>query len=302
MIKISSRNVTAALSLLGALASVDAYACVACTGTDVWDLGNNYPVSGATGYYNTLTSGSANNITAKEFQQNNSQSGGFLPTTQATGSTSTVTVTGYTTSSSKFVAATLAQDTNIITGLSSTNTHIGSGAYVSGGGTPELMLLKFNSGAASLRGLTLTQSGWTKTGLDVWAWEGTGAPPSHVSNPVGMGNTVSGMTTAGWSLVSSDLLPCVSSTCFEPANHYADYSLSTTVSSLYWAVTAYGTQTDLGSAAFSIIQVCGTYTGTPSHGVPEPSSVALLAIGMIGSLGCVNKKRRWFRLGAKKTA
>lgn len=169
-------------------------------------------------------------------------------------------------------------------------------------GNTEAVLLNFNSsvvlkeiglGYTSI-GSATTVNGNLQVDVSLFRWTGIGVPNgTPAGNLVGLG----GATMAGWQLVGNygDLVYDTSSA----------YNLVNTANlgSSWWLISAYNsgfassgvTETraglDNGNDYFKLFAVAGTScagAGTPCGalppGVPEPGSLALVAIGLVGAL------------------
>ena len=161
-------------------------------------------------------------------------------------------------------------------------------------GNREFMLYSFAS-PVTLSKVTL---GWSQTDSDitVLAYQGTAAPPALTSTiPSAMttyGGNTNGLVAKGWSVISNYFDVCGASGCGQsggPASAAAN--IVTTVSSSYWLIGAYnnlggknlgGTGIDTTSDYVKILSVAGAVASAGGAGVPEPSSLVLAAIALLG--------------------
>lgn len=158
----------------------------------------------------------------------------------------------------------------------------------------DMALLDFSAtGRVSLSSVTL---GWWSVDSDitVLAYTGSGNP---TANGKLAGNTYGQLTSLGWAAIGN-----YSDVGTRPASTQA---ISTSVFSSYWLIGAYNPLAggsegwSLGNDYVKLASVIGTVCtpgtigcGGPNPGsIPEPGSLALLGLGLLGMLG-VRKERQ----------
>ena len=169
--------------------------------------------------------------------------------------------------------------------------------FVTGLGNTESILLNFASSVV-LNGINIGYrgTGGTSGDADVSLFRWTGVKGSTASLS-GMGATLSEMQTAGWELVSNYNLANVGDNSVNTGN----------VGSSWWLISAYntsygtGSSVDQGNDYFKIYSVAGadctssnnaTCGRTPlPQNVPEPGSLALVAIAGMAALGARRRQK-----------
>jgi PEP-CTERM motif len=140
-------------------------------------------------------------------------------------------------------------------------------------GVYDSLVLKFGE-SVSMDSLTVGWDGhdnantspYDDSDVGVFAW--IGSKPGDTAAPTTL--------TGGWTLVS--LLTNMG----QQTNDTKSFNSTHTVSSSYWLIAAYGTDTAGVADAFKLLTVAGITT--PSSNVPEPGSLTLLGLGALGLL------------------
>ena len=156
-------------------------------------------------------------------------------------------------------------------------------------GNREFLLYSFGS-AVKLSQVTL---GWSKIDSDitVLAYQGSGAPVLTSGTTTYSGSlpgSPNGLVAKGWTVIGNYFNVCGASGCGGSATAAAN--VVTSVSSSYWLIGAYN---NLGGPNFGgspdgnfdyvkVLSVAGAATGAGGAGVPEPSSLVLAAIALLG--------------------
>ena len=151
-------------------------------------------------------------------------------------------------------------------------------------GNREFLLYSFGS-AVKLSQVTL---GWSKNDSDitVLAYQGIGAPVL-TSGTTTYSGSPNGLVAKGWTVIGNYSNVCGTFGCSQsggPATAAAN--IVTSVNSSYWLIGAYnslgGTALDSNFDYVKVLSVAGAATGAGGAGVPEPSSLVLAAIALLG--------------------
>ncbi len=170
-------------------------------------------------------------------------------------------------------------------------------------GTYDFVMVQFASAAI----LDQFRIGWGAADSDitVMRWAGAGLPTGGTGAVTTGGNGTLSNTigASGWQLVSSYSDVCKNSSNVLVSNTNCTAANSTvttgaTSASSYWLISAYNTTMDTvnsftsGNDGFKLNWLRTTNAPPPPPGVPEPSSMALLAAAALGFVGARRRKAK----------
>jgi hypothetical protein len=220
-------------------------------------------------------------------------------TSQSCSGTPSVAVSGWSTtgSGSTFAAATVYNwGTSAGLGVVASNESSSqTGPHATDNvGSIDAMLLNFTSGPVNLSNLSIGWNGtdnatttngitYNDSDLSILAWTGVGTPTMSGS----------GLLGAGWTLIGNygNVGSLTGNTATATNSIYSSYWLISAYSTAYGTTSSNGQSLNQGNDAFKVLSVAGnTCTGTVSgsqcnpNKTPEPGSIALLGVGMLGLL------------------